>query len=95
VQHFRLAFYWEEPDESKISDIDFCLDGLESDGVTVCSSCFQGQFDYSVNNAAHLASWDIPSCASYIRVRISAFGIPSGQSRLIYYSDLYDNESSF
>jgi hypothetical protein len=95
LAHFRLAFYWQEPDESQVADIDVYLDGMESDGVTVCSSGFVTQNDESINNAIHITSANVPSCASYIRIRIVAYGIPSGQSRVVYESDLVDNDSDW
>ena len=95
IQSYRLGFYWEETDESHVQDIDIYLDAVESDGATVCSSGFAYQDDLSINNAIHIQAADIPSCAVYIQIRFVAAAMPSGTSRVVYSSDLWDEETSW
>jgi hypothetical protein len=91
----RAAFFWQETDETHIADIDVYLDGLEANGATVCSTAFAGQSDESISNAIHVTASEVPTCATYVQIRIVAYGIPSGQTRTIYESDLWDHSPGF
>jgi hypothetical protein len=97
IQNYRLAFFWEESNLTKVADIDVYIDALNASGQ-VCQSSFAVQDDESIINAVHVKRSDIPACAlpnGQLQVRFNVYGMPAGQTRKILGSDLWDNEPTY
>ena len=97
IQNFRLAMFWQETDLTKVADIDMYVDALNSSG-TVCASHFANQTDYSIINALHIKRSDIPACAlpnGSLQVTYYGYAVPPSQTRQVWTSYLWDNESGY
>jgi hypothetical protein len=97
IQNYRFAMFWEETDLTHVADIDVRIDALNSAGA-VCAGSVAAQNDYSIVNAIHLIRSDIPACAlsgGSLQLTITGFAVPSGQTRFVYFSDLWDNEVGY
>ena len=97
IQNYRFAMFWEEPDLSHAADVDVWVNALDSSGA-VCSGDIAGQFDYSIVNTIHLNRSDIPACAlsgGSLQLNIHGYAVPSGATRVVRYSDLWDSEPTY
>ena len=94
IKHYRLAFFWTEPDTRYSADIDVALYPLDVNHA-ICGNAIATQFDYSLHNIINVRAQDIPPCAVNLLLNIHSFAIPGSSNRTIYYSELWDNESTY
>jgi hypothetical protein len=96
IQNYRFAMFWQEVDQAHAADIDVQVDAINSSGVSCGTIALQT--DYSNTNVLHIKRSDIPSCAlsgGSLKVTVFAYAVPSGQTRLVHLSDLWDSESTY
>ena len=77
--------------------LDVYVDALNSSG-SVCESSFAYQNDYSTVLAIHIKHSDIPSCAlpsGSLQIRYVVCALPTGTTKVVYNSELWDNESGY
>ena len=93
----RLAMFWQETDLTHVADIDVSVTALDSSGNNCGSVNGAYQNDYSIINAIHAKRSDIPAYAlpnGSLQVSYLGYNVPSGQTRTVWTSYLWDNEST-
>jgi hypothetical protein len=94
TQHYRLGLFWTETNLTKVADIDVAVNALDANGV-LCAQDIGFQDDESLHNSIHLTRSQIPPCAAQLQLVVGTFGMPAGQTRTVYLSDLWDSDSGY